>query len=326
VRLVDLFCGCGGMTIGLHEAARRAGRKIEIALAIDSDPEVVELYKSNLPKANARAGEVDRIFDGHIGAEPTPADRLISLEVGAAPDILVGGPPCQGHSDLNNRTRRRDPKNALYLLMARAAEILKPKVVVIENVTGAQWDKDGVVQLTQDALTAAGYRVASRVLDLRMVGAPQRRRRFVMIGSSLEKLDPGALLDDVTSAWGEHSDRSVRWAIEDLLQSSADSVFDSASAPTPKNQRRIDFLFDNNLYNLPDAERPDCHQDGEHSYVSVYGRLSWSEPTFIRGEALVRGEPGTRLPVARKRARIGAVCAERDDSSGLLSPAAPSIT
>lgn len=227
------------MTIGLYEAARRAGRKLEVVLAIDSDPEVVGLYKSNLPKANARTGDVDRIFDGSVGSEPTAAERLIASEVGVAPDILVGGPPCQGHSDLNNRTRRRDPKNALYLSMARAAEVLKPKVVIIENVTGAQWDRDGVVQLTRDALTTAGYSVASRVVDLRIVGTPQRRRRFIVIGSRLKTLDPVALLDDLASSWGEHAYRTVRWAIEDLLHSDPTSVFDSPSEPTLEQSDRF---------------------------------------------------------------------------------------
>src|SRR3954467_14866033 len=52
IRAVDLFSGCGGMTIGLDEAARRAGGQLEVALAVDSDPAALAIYKANFPTAN----------------------------------------------------------------------------------------------------------------------------------------------------------------------------------------------------------------------------------------------------------------------------------
>ena len=266
------------MTVGIAEAVRRAGRSLRVVLALDADAEVAALYKKNFPTANVRQAEVDKTFDGAIGTELTPSERLVKLEVGDPPDLLVGGPPCQGHSDLNNHTRRSDPKNALYLRMARAAEVLKPRIVIIENVTGAQWDKDRVVQLTTHALTAAGYKVAGRVLDLRAVGVPQRRRRFVLLASLIENVEPEKMLDAVETGWGEHPYRTVRWAIDDLMKIAADGVYNTASEPTDVNTERIAYLFDNKVHNLPNDERPECHQDGQHSYVSVYGRLWWDQP------------------------------------------------
>src|SRR4029453_9475753 len=102
-------------------------------------------------------------------------------------DILLGGPPCQGHSDLNNHTRRRDPKNALYSRMARAAEVLHPKAVIIENVTPVRWDQGGVVEQASQSLTSAGYKVGGRVLDLRRLGVPQRRKRFVLVAVRIDR-------------------------------------------------------------------------------------------------------------------------------------------
>jgi DNA (cytosine-5)-methyltransferase 1 len=61
--------------------------------------------------------------------------------------------------------------------MARAADVLKPKAVVIENVATVQWDATGVVERTVAALIAAGYKVAQRVVDLRLVGVPKTRKR-----------------------------------------------------------------------------------------------------------------------------------------------------
>src|SRR5205823_1865475 len=159
---------------GLQEAARRARRSLEIPLAVDFDEGALDVYKANLSTATTRVADVNEVFDGSIGSRPTKVERRVRNAVGQI-DVLFGGPPCQGHSDLNNHTRRSDPKNALYLLMARAAEVLNPKVVVVENVATVQLDEAGVVKATSEALTRAGYQVAGRVVDLRRVGIPQRR-------------------------------------------------------------------------------------------------------------------------------------------------------
>ena len=163
--------------------------------------------------------------------------------------------------------------------MARAAEVLQPRVVIIENVTAAQWDKNRVVQLTTEALKSAGYRVGGKVLDLRAIGVPQRRRRFVIVASRINDLDPEKVLEDVSEGWGEHEHRTVKWAIEDLSKNGTGTgTFDTASKPTGDNSKRIAFLFDRDVHNLPNDERPVCHQEGDHSYLSVYGRLWWNKP------------------------------------------------
>src|SRR5262249_37148899 len=158
------------------------GLAFQSVLAVDNDPEVLKVFKRNFPGANCLTGDVGRLLNGEIGAPMTDTERALVDSLGDV-DILQGGPPCQGHSDLNNHTRRRAPKNALYLKMARAAEVLKPDVVVIENVAPVQWDRSGVVATTRRALEAAGYSVSGRVLNLQIVGVPQRRRRYVLIAS-----------------------------------------------------------------------------------------------------------------------------------------------
>jgi DNA (cytosine-5)-methyltransferase 1 len=265
------------MSIGLAEAASRAGYRFEVALAADSEPAAIRIYQSNLPKAEARVARIEEIFEGAVGAPLTNSENEIAGAVGPV-DLLLGGPPCQGHSDLNNHTRRRDPKNALYLRMARAAEVLAPKVVVIENVTPVQWDESGVLKATFEALIASGYQAAGRVLDLRRVGVPQRRRRFVLIASRLATVDPKNVLDHLADATPGHQDRTVRWAIEDLINCNLATVYDTASQTSKENAKRIRFLFEKRLYDLPNENRPKCHRDRVHSYVSMYGRLHWNEP------------------------------------------------
>jgi DNA (cytosine-5)-methyltransferase 1 len=264
------------MSLGLREAARRADFDLNVALAIDSDPQVAEIYRRNIG-AQIRIADVRTLFDGELGSTPTFNERQLAALTGTV-QILQGGPPCQGHSDLNNHTRRQDPKNALYLSMARAAEILQPTVLVIENVAAVRWDKSGVVNTATVALETLGYCVDARVLDLASIGVPQRRRRFILLASRCLGIDPVAVLDSLETEWGGHPPRTVRWAIEDLLNIASGTVFDTPSKKSKENAKRMAFLFERGLYNLPNELRPDCHRAGDHSYMSVYGRLRWDRP------------------------------------------------
>jgi DNA (cytosine-5)-methyltransferase 1 len=265
------------MTVGLAEAAHRFGRRMRVRLAVDSDERVLDIYRANFPRANARVGDIARMFDGTLGESPTRDERELARSVETV-HILMGGPPCQGHSDLNNHTRRNDPKNRLYLAMARAAEVLKPYVVIIENVPAVAHDKSDVVNLTIDTLEAAGYEVDARPVDFGSVGVPQRRKRFLLVASRVRFIDPASALSTLSQRLKGHRYRTVRWAIGDLAGTDVDTLFDNASSPNAANLRRMAFLFKHNLYDLPNTERPKCHSDGAHSYKSVYGRLKWHEP------------------------------------------------
>lgn len=277
ITAVDLFAGCGGLTCGLEEAARRAGRRLDVQLAIDVAPEIAAIYRRNFISARVVAADLAQLFPGEPGDELRPLESRLAA-VAAQPDVLVAGPPCQGHSDLNNHTRRDDPKNVLYLKVARAAEVLQPAVAIVENVPAVRHDRNDVVSTTIEAFEKLGYAVDARVLDLALVGVPQHRRRFVLLASRVKEVEPTPLLDEVARSWGEHSARTVGWAIRDLESIKSSDVVDQAARRSPENQRRIDFLFDHRRYDLPDSERPPCHRDKEHTYRSVYGRLHWDKP------------------------------------------------
>ena len=91
-------------------------------------------------------------------------ERSLVARVGHV-DVLVGGPPCQGHSNLNNHTRRKDPKNKLYERMARFAELVKPTHIIIENVSAVLHDEGKVVKRTIEHLKALDYEVDGRSGD-----------------------------------------------------------------------------------------------------------------------------------------------------------------
>lgn len=280
LRTVDLFAGCGGLSLGLFEAARALGLRWEPRLAVDVDAVALAVYRRNFAADTVRCEDVRVVFDGELGARPTAAERDLARAAGEV-DVLVGGPPCQGHSDLNNRTRRADSKNALYQAMVRAAEILQPTHVLVENVPGAIHDRDRVVQRSAEELERLGYEVTLGVVDLHELGLPQRRRRLVLLASRTRRVEIAGLV-----AAHRREPRDLRWAIGDLVgRAGTGGAFDQSAVSAPTTRTRIDYLFEHDLYELPDSQRPPCHADGTHSYRSIYGRLGWDRPaqTLTRG-------------------------------------------
>lgn len=274
-QLVDLFAGGGGFTVGVAEAAHRLGRGTKVALAVENDDHAADVFGLNFPRANLVRSRVETLFDGEPGTPITASERSIALAVGEI-DVLVAGPPCQGHSDLNNHTRRQDPRNALYLSAVRAVEVLRPTLVVIENVPAVRHDQGDVVGRSTEVLQAAGYSVVRDVFHLVKFGVPQRRRRHILLAAINDRVDP-SVMDRFGSACDDHAERSVRWAIEDLVDQTTESGPDSPSRPTSVNLKRMQWLIARDAYNLPNEKRPKCHQ-GSHSYNSMYGRLAWDAP------------------------------------------------
>lgn len=273
VTAVDLFSGCGGLSIGVAEAARALNRPFHPVLAVDLDPIAIGTYAANFPAATTACGDVARLFDGRVGARLTPGERTLAT---TAVDVLVGGPPCQGHSDFNNRTRHVDAKNELYQTMVRAAEVLGPQHVLIENVPGARNDRGRVVQRTADALAAMGYHVEVDVVDLSEIGVPQTRRRLVLLASLTHAVSPAEVVRRHRRGL-----RTVAWAfqdLEDVDEQRRTALPDAVARSAPDTRRRIDYLFEHAVFDLPDAQRPACHAQGGHSYKSIYGRLAWDRP------------------------------------------------
>lgn len=284
VRVVDLFCGCGGMSAGLREACLRTGLGFDVALAVDSDQVASNVFRDNFGRC--ATADVAKIFDVGDGSAADLVRPTTSAETQGLRDlgfltrpplhILMGGPPCQGHSNLNNRSRREDNRNDLYRIMARAAAILRPQVVLVENVSMVVHDKKRNVAATWAALELAGYSVDATVLDLKSLGVPQTRRRHVLVASRIPCLHPRNVLAQLLRV--QCKPRTIAWAIADLETGSPTSFWDRASSPSPDNRRRMDFLHEHDLYRLPNSERPSCHRDKDHSYLAVYGRMSWDDP------------------------------------------------
>jgi DNA (cytosine-5)-methyltransferase 1 len=258
------------MTVGAIEGARRAGVAAELLLAADHWLPALEVIESTFGIDSDRVAELDLsgvLGDGAATDGAETEKRILSQAADA--DLLLAGPPCQGHSALNNHTRHDDTRNDLYLAVARVARLIKPRAVIVENVRGVGRDRRKAVSRCAEALKELGYTVESQTLDLYALGAPQRRIRHVLVATKDKAFDFEGL--------PEQPGRTVKWAIQDLKDIDGRALFDTASAPSKENKKRMKWLLDNDEFDLPNPMRPECHHDA-HSYISMYGRLRWDKP------------------------------------------------
>ena len=165
IRVVDAFCGAGGFTLGAAQASIAVGRRFESVAAIDVDEGALEVHKFNFGTKHIVANNASSLVDFHVSGsgeqsrfayEPEVIEPRLATEMGKV-DLFLAGPPCQGHSNLNNRTRREDPRNLLYLTAVALAVGLKAKFIAIENVPEVVNDKSDVVSGAKALLKAAGY-------------------------------------------------------------------------------------------------------------------------------------------------------------------------
>jgi DNA (cytosine-5)-methyltransferase 1 len=271
--VADLFAGCGGLTLGAVEAIHRSGYDVDLRFAIDLEPDCVNIYASNFGVKPDRlvCGSISDLVPGEPGEPLSEIEKAFKAKVGEL-DIVVAGPPCQGHSDLNNHSRRDDPKNLLYLKAVRFIEVTKPKVALIENVPAARHDKSKVVQTASDFLRKSGYHVCYETISAHRFGLPQRRRRLVLL--AVRDKDPKPLFERYSKASSHHTVKEIIGDLEDEPDLS-EEIFRTPSRMMKDNVSRVNFLFREKRYDLPNHQRPSCHKDKDHSYKSMYGRLHW---------------------------------------------------
>jgi DNA (cytosine-5)-methyltransferase 1 len=175
-RLIDLFCGCGGFSLGMERAGFR------VLAAIDFNAEAIATFHRNLLHVpHALQKDLTKF-------RPQELAKLIGTD---SVDVIVGGPPCQGFStarqrDGANHGRERlvdDKRRHLYREFLRYVDYFRPKVFVMENVLGIRTAAGGeYFTRVQKESRLLGYRVHSQVEDAWELGVPQKRRRQLIIG------------------------------------------------------------------------------------------------------------------------------------------------
>lgn len=169
--VVDLFSGCGGMSMGFRMAGWQP------VCAVDADEDAVATYHRNFPKAEAIRADVT---DGRLQAHLRKAYTGV--------DAVVGGPPCQGFSLIANRNRdanalRYESLNTLPMKFARLAVSLRPGVIVMEEVPTAR----DTVEQVERYLRSNGFDVLTQVYNAANHGVPQSRKRMILVATA-----PGA--------------------------------------------------------------------------------------------------------------------------------------
>lgn len=181
---LDLFAGAGGFSLGIHWAGWRT------AVAIDHDPVSVETLQANF--SHLGTGTLLRDL-GKLTPKKLEAD-LSHLNIEHDFDAIVGGPPCQGWSNvgrgklrsLKTKSRRdveHDPRNHLYENFLRTIDHFRPKVAVMENVPGMlSHNGKNVAELIAESMEAIDYRTTWAVLNAMDYGVPQVRNRLFFVG------------------------------------------------------------------------------------------------------------------------------------------------
>lgn len=280
--VLDLFSGIGGLAIGFSKAANERGFVTDSVGAVDLDERALSVYAANLGTRHSRTASVASLIDFQVRGEGSSARFLYEPEMtDAAPpdlaaniDVILAGPPCQGHSTLNNRTRGNDPRNRLYLTVPAIAVATGARIVIIENVPGVVRSKGNVVESAMTLLHDAGYAITSAKLAADRLGWPQTRQRFVLVAT--RKQSPTTLAEVARTLRREPL--PVSWAIGDLLDiDHAADPMNSTAELSPENAARVEWLFANDAYDTPNHLRPDCHKEGT-TYGAVYGRMWWDRP------------------------------------------------
>lgn len=297
LRFIDLFSSVGGLSVGAMEAMTSLGLRGVPLLASDVDEGALRVYHRNIRTRQIVSDSVASLVSFQVigsgeGArfayEPRATDdRLASLE--GTVDLILAGPPCQGHSSLNNHSRHDDPKNLLYLTVPAIAVAVGARHIVIENVPNVVADRHGVVRTTIALLRESGYHITSGVLAADKMGWPQTRKRYFLVASrDTMPLDLGALKE----AFARDAE-PVTWMLDDLADRTLDGGDPMFSVPqlSAENQMRVDWLFEEGMgrYTLENAIRPDCHKNGT-TYSNTYGRMYADKPApTITGGFLTPG-------------------------------------
>lgn len=266
LKSVDLFSGCGGLTLGLKQAG------FNVIGAVDCEPLAVETYKVNHEEVVTWEADIRAISTFEF-------KKILALNKGEL-DLLAGCPPCQGFSSLrtlNGSKKIEDPRNDLVFDYLRFVRDLKPKAIMMENVPGLSMN-----ELFDEfclELEKLGYICNYDILNAANFGVPQRRKRLVLLGG---------LSGPVKFAAEDPKKYTVNDAISFLPPpgNSGDPIHDLPENRSPRILNMIKKIPKNggSRRDLSYDEQLPCHKKCS-GFKDIYGRMSWDDvaPTITSG-------------------------------------------
>ena len=263
---VDLFSGCGGLTLGLKTAG------FDVLGAVDVDPLASETYKANHDGVVVWEKDIRLLKIGEISAS-------LGLRKGDL-DLLAGCPPCQGFSTLrtlNGHLDIDDSRNDLLFDFLRFVEGLRPRTVMLENVPGLA--SDAIFRVFCSKMRKIGYLGQQRILDAAEYGVPQRRRRLIYVAGIRVEVPFAVAMD------GRFTVRDTIAGLQNAGGSN-DPVHDIPEKRSPRIKRLIRLIPKNggSRTDLPTEEQLECHKKCG-GFKDVYGRMAWDDvaPTITSG-------------------------------------------
>ncbi|MFI1307633.1 DNA cytosine methyltransferase [Streptomyces sioyaensis] len=295
--LIDLFAGCGGMTAGFL-----AARGYRSAMAVEWELAAAATYAANFGESHIWQGDIAQVPDEEIPAA----------------DVVIGGPPCQGFSNLGTRDVG-DPRNKLWKEYIRFVRRARPKIFVIENVD--RFRKSPEFALLQAEARPGGllegYELTDALLLATDYGVPQRRRRTIVIGSRVGPIPMPEATHEPVGLLGKHMWRTVRDAIADLpaapvfsdLPSRKMACFGTAVPgpftseelhirrnPTARSLERYDSVPPGGgRFDVPGHLLPRCWQQKTTGTTDVMGRMRWDHPSLTIRTEFFKPEKGQYL-------------------------------
>lgn len=263
---IDLFSGCGGLSLGLKEAG------FTVAAAVEIDRKAQETYRLNHRNVRLYAEDIRKL-------DPVQILQEAGLKVGEL-DLLAGCPPCQGFSRLrtkNKVTSVGDDRNDLVEDFLRFIEIMQPKTVMLENVPALAKDPRFVGM--QNQLHSLGYQTVVNVLDAADYAVPQRRKRLIMLASRVhspivaDKARKRLTVRQALKGMAEPGQGKDK--LHGLGENRSQKVRDLIALIPKDGGSRSD---------LPPKFQLDCHKRSD-GFRDVYGRLAWDDvaPTITSG-------------------------------------------
>lgn len=191
MRVIDLFAGCGGMSLGFENAG------FDVVAAFDNWDAAITIYESN--------------FTHPIYKKDLNVDDVIQQISDLHPDLIMGGPPCQDYSIAGKRELGK--RANLTIRFGEIVSTVKPTWVVFENVYNIE--RFSTVTVLKQMLSDAGYGITTRILDASRCGVPQKRQRFFLIGKLGEK---DGFLDEALASNLSIKQMTVRDYLGDTLK------------------------------------------------------------------------------------------------------------
>lgn len=307
IRVIDLFCGAGGFTLGFKQ---HFGNALSCVWANDYNAHAAKTFNANFGNACVFGDILDLLEDEQV-------------EIPQA-DIVVGGPPCQGFS-LLNKNRKGDPRKQLWRPFLEVVQRSNASVFVMENVRQliSSPEYDEIRNMAQ----ALGFKLTSAVLCAADYGVPQMRYRAFVIGC--KDVDPECAFPPLRTHFNPLSPKSinlfdyvdspqpyttVRDVISDLTFPETTEIQDIAPPldihfgrnPTELSKKRYRAIPDEGMNRFDLLERapeltPDCWVRKKSGGTDLFGRMWWDRPSFTIRTEFFKPEKGRYLHPVQHR-------------------------